>query len=81
MNCQQFQAQLPEIISSGENLASNPHLQHCPICRALLSDLEAIAEAARELFPVVDPPDDLWNQIESALWSDGGPREPEEAQE
>lgn len=81
MNCRQFQALLPELIGSGENLASNPHLDQCANCRALLSDLETIAEAARELFPVVEPPDELWDHIETALWSDGGSREPEDASE
>jgi hypothetical protein len=67
MACEQFQARLPELIGSGQKLDDHPHLQHCPLCRALLADLETIAEAARQLFPVAEPPDDLWLQIESAL--------------
>jgi predicted anti-sigma-YlaC factor YlaD len=67
MKCETFQAQLPELIGSGENLASHPHLRQCARCRALLSDLETIAEAARQLLPVVEPPDELWEQIESAI--------------
>jgi hypothetical protein len=67
MACEQFQARLPELLGSGANLDAHPHLLHCPLCRALLADLETIAEAARQLFPVVEPPDDLWLQIESAL--------------
>ncbi|MGO9777552.1 MAG: hypothetical protein ACLPM3_13285 [Terracidiphilus sp.] len=67
MTCQEFQAQLPEMIGSGESLAAHAHLQHCALCRALLADLQTIAEAARQLFPVMDPPDDLWEHIESAL--------------
>jgi hypothetical protein len=67
LNCQLFQERLPEMIGSGEDLASHPHLLGCPLCRALLADLETIAEAARQLFPVAEPPDDLWRQIESAL--------------
>ena len=81
LTCQQFQARLPELIGSGEAPQSDPHLQSCPLCRALLSDLEIIAVAARDLFPVVEPPDELWEQIESAIWSAGGSREPEEAPE
>ena len=34
---------------------------------ALLADLEAIAEAARQLFPIEEPPDDLWKKIQSKL--------------
>lgn len=81
MTCRQFQARLPELIGSREDLAAVPHLQNCPLCRALLSDLETIADAARELFPIEEPPDAVWEQIESALWSEGGPSEPEGAPE
>jgi len=81
LTCQQFQARLPELIGSGEDPGADPHLQSCPLCRALLSDLETIALAARNLFPVEEPPDELWEQIESALWIEGGPREPEQVPE
>jgi predicted anti-sigma-YlaC factor YlaD len=67
MTCANFQAQMPELIGLGENMAGQPHLQECATCRALLADLEAIAEAARQLFPVMEPPEDLWQQIESAM--------------
>jgi hypothetical protein len=79
--CQQFQSRLPELIGSYKDLASDPHLQLCSSCRALLSDLESIAEAARELFLTAEPPEDLWNQIESALWSEEGSSEPERVPE
>lgn len=67
MTCQEFQDQLPELIGSGERIANHPHYQSCELCRALLADLETIAEAARQLLPVVEPPDDLWEHIESAI--------------
>lgn len=67
LTCAAFQAQLPELIGSGENVADHPHLQTCELCRALLSDLETIAEAARQLLGTADPPDNLWEQIESAI--------------
>jgi len=67
MSCAEFQAQLPDLIGSGEIPSDHPHLQTCRLCRALLADLETIAEAARQLFPVVEPPDDLWEHIESAI--------------
>jgi len=67
MTCEAFQAQLPELIGSGENAANHPHLENCELCRALLADLETIAEAARQLFPIEEPPDKLWDQIESAI--------------
>ena len=67
VDCATFQAQLAELIGSGEDISGNPHIQSCELCRALLADLETIAEAARQLFPIVEPPDDLWKQIESAI--------------
>jgi predicted anti-sigma-YlaC factor YlaD len=67
LSCAAFQAQLPELIGAGENVAEHPHLKNCELCRALLADLETIAEAARQLFPTVEPPDDLWEQIESKI--------------
>jgi predicted anti-sigma-YlaC factor YlaD len=66
-NCAAFQARLPEMIGSGENVAADPHLKSCEVCRALLADLLTIAEAARQLFPVAEPPERLWEQIESAI--------------
>ena len=73
MSCAAFQAQLPELIGSGESASSHPHSQECELCRALLADLETIAEAARQLLPAVEPPDDLWKQIESAIRQDESP--------
>ena len=62
MTCQEFQALMPELIGSGENASAHPHMQSCALCRALLADLETIAEAARQLFPVVDPPNTFGNR-------------------
>ena len=65
--CAKFQDNLPQLIASGEDFANHPHFKECAGCRALLADLEIIAAAARQLFPIVEPPDDLWAQIESAI--------------
>jgi predicted anti-sigma-YlaC factor YlaD len=70
MSCQEFQEQLPELIGAGADLENHPHLQSCELCRALLSDLETIAEAARQLFPIQQPEDGLWDRIESAIKED-----------
>ena len=67
MSCADFQAQLPELIGAGETISDHPHIQNCELCRALLAELETIAEAARQLFPIVEPPDELWEHIESAI--------------
>lgn len=79
ISCAEFQAQLPELIGSGANVSAHPHIEKCELCRALLADLETIAEAARQLFPAVEPPDDLWNQIESAIQSEGEAPKPSRA--
>jgi len=67
MTCEEFQAQMAEMIGTGEDASMHPHVQSCELCRALLRDLETIAEAARQLFPVEDPPDTLWEKLESAI--------------
>jgi hypothetical protein len=70
--CHEFQEQLPELIGSGQPLESHPHVKICENCRALIRDLETIAEAARQLLPVQQPEDDLWDRIESAIKADEG---------
>lgn len=65
--CADFQSRLPDMIGAGEDLSQHPHIMSCELCRALLADLETIAEAARQLFPAVEPPDALWENIESAI--------------
>ncbi len=67
MSCDDFQDQLADLIASGEEISNHPHLKACPRCRALLADLQTIAEAARQLIPVEPPEDDLWDRIESAI--------------
>jgi hypothetical protein len=67
LSCVEFQAQLPELIGSGVDVSAHPHLQTCELCRSFLADLETIAEAARQLFPDVEPPDEVWENIESAI--------------
>jgi hypothetical protein len=72
MSCEEFQSQLPELIGSGKIDANHPHLKDCDLCQALLADLETIAEAARQLFPVEDPPPLVWEKIETALKNEEG---------
>jgi len=67
MGCEEFQSRLPDLIGSGVDLDHHPHLQQCDTCRQLLRELETIAEAARQLFPIQQPEDDLWERIESAI--------------
>lgn len=72
MDCAQFQAQMADLIESGTNVGDHPHVKSCALCRELLENLEAIAQAAKQLFPEVEPPDNLWQQIELAIKKEGG---------
>jgi predicted anti-sigma-YlaC factor YlaD len=67
LSCEEFQARFPDLIGSGEEIANHPHLQSCKLCRDLFADLGAIAQAARQLFFVEDPPSSLWAHIKSAI--------------
>jgi hypothetical protein len=67
MACEEFHVQLPELIGSGADASSHPHVQNCDLCRAFIAELEAIAAAARELFPIEDPSDRVWEQIQTAI--------------
>jgi hypothetical protein len=66
--CVAFQSQIPDLLGAGEDLQNHPHMLTCERCRALLSQLESIAEAARQLMPIeAEPPDELWNHIQMAI--------------
>jgi predicted anti-sigma-YlaC factor YlaD len=67
LSCAAFQAQLAELSGAGAYIAVQSHIQKCERCRALLADLEAIANAARHLPPVAEPPEELWEHIELAI--------------
>ena len=67
MSCAEFQDQMAELIGSGADPDSLPHLKDCADCRALLADVQTIADAARQLFPSEEPPDEVWERIESAI--------------
>jgi hypothetical protein len=72
MQCAEFQAQLPELIGSGASAAGHPHLKECDLCRELLESLETIAAAARQLFPEVDPPKEVWENIQEEIKKGNG---------
>ena len=71
MTCEEFGAKMNDMIAAGEDIFSHPHVKICELHRALLADLEAIAKVARELFPEVEPPHDLWKEIEGKLEMEG----------
>ncbi|HTA80506.1 MAG TPA: hypothetical protein VK720_13230 [Terracidiphilus sp.] len=79
MTCQEFQAQLADLIGTGEDVSNHPHLMDCETCRALLADLQTIADAARQLLPIeIEPPkEDLWDRIEMAIKKEDGSVQPD----
>ena len=67
-DCVRFQEEMPERIAAGEDLQEHPHMLTCERCRALVRDLEDIAEFARSLMPIEEEPrDELWTQIQLAI--------------
>lgn len=77
LTCQEFQAKLADLIGTGEDVSMHPHLRTCETCRALLADLETIAEAARQLLPIEQPKEDLWDRIEMAIKREEGTTQPD----
>jgi|HubBroStandDraft_5_1064220.scaffolds.fasta_scaffold2743984_1 hypothetical protein len=50
MACKEFQQRLPKLLESGDELYSDAHLRSCELCRALVIDLEKIADEGRRRF-------------------------------
>lgn len=72
MTCQEFQEQLAEMIGAGVDVSNHPHLRSCENCKALLKDLQTIADAAKQLLPIEQPKEELWERIEMAIKHDDG---------
>ncbi|HEV8525182.1 MAG TPA: hypothetical protein VGQ71_11830 [Terriglobales bacterium] len=71
MTCAEFQKVLPYIIETGGNAEEEGHLESCPICSDLVQDLKYIAEQAKLLVPMHDPPAGVWHGIKGALEREG----------
>ena len=68
-DCASFQDELPGLFESGQDINSHPHLQTCENCKALVQDLQYIAQQAKLLLPIHDPSPQVWENIQSALKS------------
>ena len=75
MSCEEFQAQLSDLVGSGADVENHPHIKECDLCRQLYQELQTIADAARQLFPDQQPEDNLWERIESAIKKERQKRE------
>lgn len=67
MSCAEFTSRMAQLIASGEDISAHPHVRSCKLHQALLEDLEAIAEAAKLLFPEVSPSESVWDKIKVEL--------------
>jgi hypothetical protein len=66
--CEEFQARMPELMSSEtSNIHEHVHLKTCARCTALLSELEYIGDMAKVLLEGVEPADTLWSKISKSL--------------
>lgn len=71
MTCTEFQKALPHIIETGGDAEQEGHLKSCPVCSDLVQDLRYIAEQAKLLVPMHDPPPGVWHGIKGALEREG----------
>jgi hypothetical protein len=71
MTCAEFQAVLAYIIDNGGNAEQHEHLRQCAVCSDLVSDLKYIADQAKLLVPMMEPPRSVWNGIKSSLEREG----------
>src|SRR5437763_10696169 len=76
MNCAEFQRVLPETIEGGGNAEHQAHLNSCPECSGMVSDLNAISQTARLLRASQEPSPRVWNFIETSLKPQGLIRQP-----
>ena len=76
MTCGEFQKILPDIMEGQRRAEHAAHLQSCPACSGLVSDLSLISEQARLLQASEEPSPRVWNQIEIALRQEGLIRQP-----
>src|SRR5271167_1988220 len=83
MTCSDVQRILPEVVDGAPDstfqTAVESHLQSCPACADLVSDLKLIASAALELTASEEPSPRVWLGIAAQLRAEGLIREPESA--
>jgi len=76
MTCGEFQKILPDIMEGQRKAEHAAHLQSCPACSGLVSDLSLISQQARLLQASEEPSPRVWNQIEIVLRQEGLIRQP-----
>jgi len=77
MNCDDVQRVLPEMDGGMGDDEFQAHLNCCPACSELVSDLELIASEAHQIAESDEPSPALWLRIADQLRAEGLIREPE----
>jgi hypothetical protein len=77
MKCNEVQRVLPEMLEGGQNGEFLAHVESCPACGELVSDLKTISAAAAGLAESAEPAPRVWLNIAAQLRSEGLIREPE----
>jgi hypothetical protein len=71
MTCAEFEQVLPDFLEGSRNRDLEAHLNSCPKCWELVSDLRAITEECKLLRASEDPSPRLWESIEATLRREG----------
>jgi hypothetical protein len=69
--CNEFEAMLARWMNGERQPAMQAHLDQCSRCGSLLTDLEAIRVASRDLAADAEPPTRLWPALLSQLRAEG----------
>lgn len=75
MNCVEFERDLPEVLEGSHTPEQQAHVDSCPACRSLLTDLNFISGQAKTLVAVEEPGPHVWHMLEAQLRSEGLIRE------
>lgn len=76
MKCDEVQRVLPEMLEGRQDGEFLAHVESCPACAELVSDLKAISTAAAQLAESEEPAQRVWVRIAAELRSEGLIREP-----
>jgi hypothetical protein len=77
MKCKEVQRVLPEMLEGGQDGEFLAHVESCPACGELVSELKLISAAAAQLAEAEEPAPRVWVRIAAELRSEGLIREPE----
>lgn len=77
MKCNEVRRVLPEMLEGGQDGEFLAHVESCPACAELVSDLKLISAAAAGLAEAEEPAPRVWLRIAAELRSEGLIREPE----